>query len=216
MRIGALYSHLNGLEWMKVHQPRVWKEIQAVIKSIDARKYVTKISKEKTKFGALLYSPNELNAAIRTEFEKRGWNEVRYRYMVTDDYRLTTTIMRLAIEDQERMVKEAGKSPMYSYNQTDFQKNRVAVEVQLGKYSFIEFDLFVKHLGFFIGDSIDVGVEIVPTKQMLSQMSSGPGYFERALHQVARQGRGAPPVPLVIIGFEEDHRPGIGQRKIAD
>jgi hypothetical protein len=44
------------------------------------------------------------------------------------------------------MIEAAGKRPIYSYNQTDFVKNRVAVEVQMGKYSFIAYDLFVKHL----------------------------------------------------------------------
>ena len=35
-----------------------------------------------------------------------------------------------------------------SYNQTDFVKERVAVEVQFGKYAFVAHDLFVKHLSF--------------------------------------------------------------------
>ena len=35
-----------------------------------------------------------------------------------------------------------------SYNQTDFVKDRVAVEVQFGKYAFVAHDLFVKHLCF--------------------------------------------------------------------
>ena len=36
-----------------------------------------------------------------------------------------------------------------SYNQTDFVKERVAVEVQFGKYAFVAHDLFVKHLSFY-------------------------------------------------------------------
>ena len=34
---------------------------------------------------------------------------------------------------------------------------RVAVEIQFGKYSFIAYDLFVKHMAFYVGDAIDVG-----------------------------------------------------------
>jgi hypothetical protein len=78
----------------------------------------------------------------------------------------------------------------------------VAVEVQLGKYSFITYDLFVKHLAFFVGDLIDVGVEILPMKSMQEQVSSGPGYCEGALYDLARQGRGVPAVPLVLVGIE--------------
>ena len=94
-------------------------------------------------------------------------------------------------------------SPIFSYNQTDFVKDRVAIEVQFGKYSFVAYDLFVKHLAFFMGDKIDVGIEILPMKQLQSQMSSGVSYYEGELYNVIRQGRGVPAVPLVIIGIEE-------------
>jgi hypothetical protein len=87
-------------------------------------------------------------------------------------------------------------------NQTDFVKNRVAIEVQFGKYAFVAYDLFVKHLAFYIGNYIDVGVEILPMKTLQSQMSSGPSYYEGELYNVVRQGRGVPAVPLVIIGIE--------------
>jgi hypothetical protein len=77
---------------------------------------------------------------------------------------------------------------------------RSGVEFQFGKFSFIAYDLFVKHLAFYVGDKIDVGVEILPMKEMQEHMSSGPGYYEGALYDVARQGRGVPAVPLVLVG----------------
>jgi hypothetical protein len=98
--------------------------------------------------------------------------------------------------------KTAKNTPIRSYNQTDFVKNRVALEVQFGKYSFVAYDLFVKHLAFYIGDHIDVGIEILPMKKLQAQMSSGPSYYEGELYNVVRQGRGVPAVPLVIIGIE--------------
>lgn len=30
---------------------------------------------------------------------------------------------------------------------------RIALEVQLGKYAFVAYDLFVKHMAFFVGDA---------------------------------------------------------------
>lgn len=45
------YSHLNGLEYLLVHKPELWKEIVGVINSIDAETCKNKISKEKTKQG---------------------------------------------------------------------------------------------------------------------------------------------------------------------
>ena len=57
---------------------------------------------------------------------------------------------------------------------------------------------------YLIGDIIDVGVEILPTKELQSHMSSGPSYYERELYNLIREGRGVPAVPLVLIGVAPD------------
>ena len=98
-------------------------------------------------------------------------------------------------------IANMGKKPILSYNQTDFVKDRVAIEVQFGKYAFVAYDLFVKHLAFYVRDQIDVGIEILPMKSLQSEMSSGPGYYEGELYNVIRNGRGVPSVPLVIVGI---------------
>lgn len=202
MKIGAMYSHLNGFEWIQYHQKPMWDEIEKVIKRIKAKDYLTKISEEKKMMGKALYSPTELNIRMKKDFGKLGWHESRTNYWVTDSYELITKTMNLNEKDQKALIIENGKTPIKSYNQTDFVKNRIAVEVQLGKYSFIAYDLFVKHLAFYVGNTIDVGVEILPMKCMQAEMSSGPGYYEGALYDLARQGRGVPAVPLVLIGIE--------------
>jgi hypothetical protein len=204
MKIGAMYSHLNGFEWIQYHQKEMWSEIADIISGIDAEEFRTKISKEKTMEGKKLYSPVNLNEKMKEEFEKFGWKESRTNYWVTDDYRLISRTMHLKADEQRKIILEEGKTPIKSYNQTDFVKSRIAVEVQFGKYSFIAYDLFVKHLAFYVGDSIDVGIEIMPMKSMQAEMSSGPGYYEGALYDLARQGRGVPAVPLVLIGIEPD------------
>lgn len=57
MRIVEDYSHLNGLEYLLVHKPELWDEIQRVIASVDASQYKTKISREKTMRGKAHYTP---------------------------------------------------------------------------------------------------------------------------------------------------------------
>jgi hypothetical protein len=98
------------------------------------------------------------------------------------------------------MIEDSGRRPILSYNQTDFVKERVAVEVQFGKYSFVAYDLFVKHMAFYIGNVIDVGVEILAMKELQEEMASGVGYYEGELYNLIREGRGVPAVPLVLIG----------------
>ncbi len=77
----------------------------------------------------------------------------------------------------------------------------MAVEVQFGKYSFVAYDLFVKHMAFYVGDVIDVGIEILVMKELQSQLSSGPPYYEAELYNLIREGRGVPAVPLILIGI---------------
>lgn len=202
MKIVETYSHLNGLEFLLVHKPKLWKELKAVIESIDAKACKTKISKEKTMVGKALYSPVVMNQKFNDLLSDRGWGESRVSYWVTKDARLIRKTISLPPAEQKLEIEATGEKPIFSYNQTDFVKDRVAIEVQFGKYSFVAYDLFVKHLAFYVGDQIDVGIEILPMKSMQSQMSSGVGYYEGELYNVVRNGRGVPAVPLVILGID--------------
>ena len=201
MKICETYSHLNGLEYLIVHKPHLWQEIQEVIITVDAEACKTKKSKEKRMVGKLLYSPVDMNANFKQLLVKAGWEESRVSYWVTKDEKLIRRTLPMPAKKQKEEIEAAGESPIYSYNQTDFVKERVAIEVQFGKYSFVAYDLFVKHLAFYVGDQIDVGIEILPMKSLQSQMSSGVAYYEGELYNVIRQGRGVPAVPLVIIGI---------------
>ncbi len=202
MQISEFYSHLNGLEFLLVHKPEVWGEIRDVISQIDAESCRTKVSREKTMRGRMLISPKDMNASFKELLNACGWSESRVSYWVTADERLIRKTMQLPPEEQKTELVSQGIEPIMSYNQTDFVKGRVAVEVQFGKYAFVAYDLFVKHLAFYVGDQIDVGVEVLPMKSMQSQMSSGVPYYEGELYNVVRQGRSVPAVPLVLVGIE--------------
>lgn len=200
MKIKETYSHLNGLEFLLVHKRPLWEEILEVVKAVDASTCRTKISKEKTMAGKVLYSPVEMNAGFKNLLANKNWVESRVNYWVTKSEKLIRQTLTLSADEQKREIKSAGETPIFSYNQTDFVKDRVAVEIQFGKYAFVAYDLFVKHLAFYVRDKIDVGIEILPMKSLQAEMSSGPAYYEGELYNVIRQGRGVPAVPLVILG----------------
>lgn len=200
MKIVQIYSHLNGREHIHFHKPALWDEIIAVVAAVDAERCRTKISDEERTKGKILYSPRALNGEFKAGFNARGWQESRTSYWVTADQQLIRRTMTLSPEAQKESIVAAGQIPIYSYNQTDFVKDRIAVEVQFGKYSFVAYDLFVKHMAFYVGDVIDVGIEILPMKALSAEMSSGVCYYEGELYNVLRHGRGTPAVPLVLIG----------------
>lgn len=201
MKVVEIYSHLNGLEFLIVHKPELWEEIKKVIDLVDAETCKTKISKEKTMQGKLLYSPIDMNLSFSKLLRSNSWQESRVSYWVTKNEKLIRKTLSIPPEEQKEAIEMAGEVAIFSYNQTDYVKDRVAIEVQFGKYSFVAYDLFVKHLAFYIGDRIDVGVEILPMKYLQAQMSSGVPYYEGELYNIVRQGRGVPAVPLIIIGI---------------
>ncbi|MCL4474809.1 MAG: restriction endonuclease [Nitrospirae bacterium] len=208
MKIVETYSHLNGEEYLLVHHSDIYKEIKKVISAVDASKCMTKKSREKTMHGKKLYNPRALNSEFRRLFREEGWHESRYSYYVTTNRQFIPELIPLQLKEQKKFLIDRGISePIKSYKQTDFVKDRVAIEVQFGKYAFVAFDLFVKHLLFYSGDIINVGVEILPVKAMATDpsggrlLSTGIAYFEGEVYNILRHGRSSPPVPLLIIGI---------------
>lgn len=83
-----------------------------------------------------------------------------------------------------------------------FVKRSAAIEAHFAHPGSSVLEMVAKHLAFYVGNVINVGIEILPMKSMQEHMSSGPGYYEGALYDMARQGRGVPAVPLVLVGVE--------------
>jgi len=201
MKLVQYYSHLNGFEYFQYHRPHIWQELESIILAVDADKCRNKLSKEARKAGKTLYSPIDLNKAFAHLFNQHGWSDRRVINWLAEDTVILRKILTFPPEIQKSIIEEQGLKPIKTYNQTDFIKERVAVEVQFGKYAFVAHDLFVKHMSFYIADDIDVGIEIVPIKSLERQMSSGVPYYERDLFNLMRQGRGIPAVPIILIGI---------------
>jgi hypothetical protein len=152
-----------------------------------------------------------MNEAIKDQFSARGWHSSTAPFWVTGDPTLIRKTLNLPPGEQRKLILSEGHEATPSSNQTDFVKDKVAVEVQFGKYFAVAYDLFVKHLAFYVAGVIDVGVEIVPMKSFSAStirdsgkrarnMSTGVPWYEKELYNLIREGRGVPAVPLVLIG----------------
>lgn len=205
MKVAQFYSHLNGYEYMVVHKQRLWDEIIHAIEAVDASQAFDKESKEKTKMGKILFSPAKLNKLFEQEFARTEWDESRIYYFVNEDLQTTRDTVDIRDKDEQReAIKNHGFTPYNTYNQVDFVKDRVAVEVQFGKYFSVQYDLHVKHTFFYGRGDIDVGIEIIPMHSLMAQMSSGVAWYENELTNIVREGRSNPSVPIVLIGIEPD------------
>ena len=120
MRIAAKDSHLNGYEYMQVHRPLLWEEVEQAIATVDAARCKTKVLKERTMPGRLLYSPVDMNDEFKANFKRLGWKQRRNTFWVTDDESLMRGIYNQPASEQKKTIEAAGREPIMSYNQTRF------------------------------------------------------------------------------------------------
>lgn len=205
MIIANTYNHLNAREYLIVNKTAQFAEIQACLTGLDANQYL-KISCDKANLGKIYYDQAKLNKAIKKQLNEDGWAENVVYYYVTGDESTTREIVNIMDKDeQKRIIDDRGFDSFSTYNQVDFQKDRIAVEVQFGKYFSVAYDLHVKHTFFYSRNDIDVGVEIIPTKAMEEHMDTGVPWFENEVTNVIREGRTNPPVPVLILGIQPDN-----------
>ena len=81
-------------------------------------------------------------------------------------------------------------------------KYNVGVEVQLGKYSFLTYDIIAKMVIFKNLGVIDCGIEICPMQSMLPHMSTGIGAFEQVRWDLEHRGIADIDIPVVVLGIE--------------
>ena len=190
MIVGGIYSFNNGKEVVESQYKSQLDEVYEVISSVNALDYKTKVSKEKTMPGKVLYKPSSLNTAFRQEFEARGWNaNTRVKCDYTNDF---------YTEDYT-----PPKVPQHAYREMDFLKDNLGVEVQFGKYAFMVYNVCAKMTIFHNEGFINAGVEIVPLKQLASEMSTGVSYFEQFVWDLEHRGVSDIDIPVLILGIAE-------------
>ena len=68
--------------------------------------------------------------------------------MVSNDEQSQLNESELDFDEQEREIKAENEEAIRSYHQVDFVIDKIGVELQLGKYAFIEFVFFHILLAF--------------------------------------------------------------------
>jgi hypothetical protein len=182
----GIYSFKKGREVIRARFASELQEIEQIIKSIDSAQYRTKVSKEKTMQGALLYDPRSLNAAYKGAFEAQNWK----RHRIHCDYS----------EEEYVPGYKSAATAKGAFREIDFVKNRAGVEVQFGKYAFMVYNVCAKMTIFRNLDVIDVGVEIVPMKDFANLMSTGISYFEQIVWDLKTRGEADIDIPVLILG----------------
>jgi hypothetical protein len=188
LRLAAQYSFKNGLDEVTKRYPHLLTEIKDAITAVDASIAKTKLSREKTKVGRMLYSPVALNKAFQEVLYPKGWKNLS----VDCEYPTTHYL-----EDYE--IRSSLKG---AFRDMDFVKDGLGVEVQFGKYSFMVYNVCAKMTIFRNLGFINCGIEIVPVKALALEMSSGVSYFEQFVWDLESRGVADIDIPVLILGID--------------
>lgn len=188
MKIIGIYSLKNGQRIVEEQFSHELDEIREVITTVD--KLPDKMDSGQEKLMAersFFYKPGSLNRAFKREFGQRGWQTHRivvnhFTDFYTNDYIQPKTARR-------------------AFREIDFIKNRVGVWVQFGKYGSMIYDVCAKMTIFHNHGLIDVGVEIVPVKELANEMSTGVSYFEQFVWDLENRGVADIDIPVLILGI---------------
>jgi hypothetical protein len=198
MIIAGEYSFNNGKQYIEENFARQLQEIKAAIRAIDATLHKTKVSKEKTMMGKMLYSPVSLNAAFKDILRPTGWaNKKEFCNYPTEFY--TQDYIPVRRDRRSRRGSE--------FRDMDFVKDQLGIEVQFGKYSFMVYNVCAKMTIFKNMGHITAGVEIVPIKQFAEEMSTGVSYFEQFVWDLKQRGVSDLDIPVLILGIDADPLP---------
>jgi len=191
MRIAGIYSFNRGREVVGKKYKLLLAEITEAITSIDEEQHKSKKSKEKTMPDEMLYSPSSLNKAFKADFARiGGWHPVR----VKAEYSV-----KFYHGGYKAKAMNRG-----AFREMDFVKNKLGVEVQFGKYAFMVYNVCAKMTIFQKLGHIAAGVEIVPMKAFVEQMSTGVSYFEQFVWDLEARGVSNIDIPVLILGIAAD------------
>lgn len=182
MKITNTYSFKNGEKFLKDHHPQELAEVLAAIKNLDASACLTKESREKTMRGKLLFSPRDMNEHLKLVLHKHNWTA------------------------KASNKKKAFAEPRHAFGGGRFRemdgiKNKVGLEIQFGKYAFMGYDIFSKMIIFKNLKYIECGIEVVPSKELVKQMSTGVSSFDQLLVDFQNRGESNIDIPVFVIGI---------------
>ena len=183
MRIISTYSFKGGEKFLKTKHPKELREIQDAIKALDAELCLTKESMEKTKRGRVLFSPVDMNNYLKLVSHQKGWT------------------LKAGKGKKKKFIEPRHAFGKGRFREMDGIKNKVGLEIQFGKYAFMGYDIFSKMVIFKNLGYIECGIEIIPSSELVKQMSSGVSSFEQLLVDLENRGESNIDIPVLVISI---------------
>jgi len=197
MKVVNTYSFKTGEKFLKEKHPNELRDVLRAIKNLDATTVLTKESKEKTMKGRLLFSPRDMNECLKLELHRRGWT------------------------DKAKGKRKKFSEPRHVFGKGRFRemdgiKSKVGLEIQFGKYAFMGYDIFSKMIIFERLGYIECGIEVVPGRELVKEMSTGVSSFDQLLVDFENRGESNIDIPVYIVGIGLTDKEKIKTKKLQD
>lgn len=184
--------------------PEFMSNLELAVRQMDFATCFDKDSEEKAKKGQKVLSPVIMNEQIENTLLLRGYDK-----LTSENYYPASTADSKRLRDiphDQRKAFLASEAIPYQegWIEGDFFRNGLLLEVQFGKYPFVDWDID-KSIQFFRRNRIMGGCVLVPMPSTQSLMSTGPAnwqtaqwmFYEKYLDQTLE-------FPLALIGLEVD------------
>lgn len=187
MNIVGVYSFNRGKEVIEQQYATELNEIVAVIREVTSTSTRDRIGAEIHTPEHMSYQAGSLQQAFTREFQARHWQNGELTYAYPGTYYTSGY--------------NPGVEPESASRKIDFIKNRLGVDLHLGQseppiYSGCANMTIFHNLGL-----IDIGVEIVPVKDLVDGMSPGVPYFEQFVWDLEARGVSDIDIPVLILGI---------------
>lgn len=178
MKIVDIYSLNDAFSIIESQHPEVLSTIEKTLDNIKLENTKKVISKERKIIGREFISQRHINDMFSKGMNKEGWYPKR---------------ISLAYEDLKT-----------GYREIDFYKEelKIGIEFQFGKYSFMAYDILSKMPLFNNKGLLELGIEIIPSKNLRENICSGIGHFNQLKHDLDNLGKHCHDIPVLILGVD--------------
>jgi len=184
--------------------PEFMDDLARAVGTMDFDDCFDKENLEAGKAGRTVLSPIKMNQHFKNILYPRGYKELKSKNFYPERTDDALRLRDIPHADRERFLCDNAIPYRQGSIEGDFHRRGVLLEVQFGKYPFVDWDID-KALEFRRRGLISAACVLVPMPSTLSLMSSGPASWQTSMtmfydKKLDRQGE----LPIALVGVDLD------------
>lgn len=186
--------------------PGFVSNIEHAVASMDFAKCFDKDSTEKTKRGRKVLSPIIMNKHFEEVLLPLDYQKLSSDNFYPETFADACRLRDIPYEQREEFLAREGIPHTRGSIEGDFFKDGLLLEVQFGKYPFVDWDVD-KSVEFFRRNKIKAACVLVPMRSTQALMSTGPANWQTAMGMFTQKRLDQIlDFPFALLGLETELR----------